>query len=623
MNNIIGIFANILGQLMNIIYQVCNNYGITIFIFTVFTKIVLFPIGILIQKNSIKMVKMKPKIEELKLKYANDKEAFMEAQIDLFDKEKYHPSLGTIPLIIQIPIILALVRVIRNSNVYIENIQDMTFFNIDLSIIPTISKYVFVPIFAGLTTILLCFVQNRINVLQKEEPLISKLFTTIVTVGLTMYFVFLVPIGVGFYWILGDFWAILQLYLLNWIFPPENYIDYKEFNKIKERKKKEEILNKRIRKKAKEDYKKFFEEENIDNMKFVIYSEKNGFYKYYKTMIEYIIKNSDILIHYVTSDIDDNIFNLNEPQIKAYFVDDKHLIPLFMKIEADIVLMTTPDLQNYYLKKSIVRKDIEYIYVPHGLSSVNLVLNPGALDYYSTIFVKNEKEYDEIRALEKQRHTKEKRLIRIGYPLIDELIEKYISVENEKKVILIAPSWQEDNIMDSCIDELLESLFKLDMQIIVRPHPEYIKRYSKKIDEFIEKYKDIPQERLKIETDFFGNDSIYNSDILITDWSGIGYEFSFVTTRPCIYINTKMKVLNKNYRDINIVPIDIEIRDIIGKSIEKNDIKNISNIINEMISNFEYYKENNLKIRDKYIYNIGNSTKLESEYIIDRLERKK
>ncbi len=93
MNIIIDCFANILGYIMNIIYQICKSYGVTILIFTIFSKIILFPISIMIQKNSIKMVGMKPKIEELKMKYEGDKEAFMDAQIELFEKEEYHPSM--------------------------------------------------------------------------------------------------------------------------------------------------------------------------------------------------------------------------------------------------------------------------------------------------------------------------------------------------------------------------------------------------------------------------------------------------------------------------------------------------------------------------------------------------
>ena len=65
------------GFIINYIYQVINNYGATILVFTLFTKIVLFPVNILIQKNSIKMVKIKPRLEELKLKYADDREKFI------------------------------------------------------------------------------------------------------------------------------------------------------------------------------------------------------------------------------------------------------------------------------------------------------------------------------------------------------------------------------------------------------------------------------------------------------------------------------------------------------------------------------------------------------------------
>ena len=123
MSSIITIISSCLGLIINLIYRCIKNYGITIFIFTFITKIILFPLSILVQKNSIKMVKMKPKLDELKLKYQYDKDAFMEAQIDLFEKEKYHPSLGVIPLLIQIPIILGLIYVIRNPSEYIINLE--------------------------------------------------------------------------------------------------------------------------------------------------------------------------------------------------------------------------------------------------------------------------------------------------------------------------------------------------------------------------------------------------------------------------------------------------------------------------------------------------------------------
>ena len=296
------------------------------------------------------------------MKYENDKDSFMEAQIDLFEKEKYHPSLGVIPLLLQIPIILGLVQVIGNPANFINDITNTIFLGMDLSVIPIYPSDICMPILAAITTILLCLFQNRLNVLQREESLVSKLLTGLLTVILTVYFVFYVPNGVGLYWVLGNVLGIIQLYILNYIFPPKKYVDYNYLEKVKKARIEKETKEKIAKKQSKYYYKKFFEEENVERMKLLFYSEGSGFFKYYKGMIEYILNNSDITIHYVTSDINDKIFEYDNPNLIPYFIDTNRLIPLFMKLECDIVVMTTPELQNLYLKRSIIKKDIEYIF---------------------------------------------------------------------------------------------------------------------------------------------------------------------------------------------------------------------------------------------------------------------
>ena len=81
-----------LGYLMKFCYDIINNYGLAIIVFTLLTKVVLFPISLLVQKNSIKMIKIKPKLDALKYRYVDDKDALLDAQHDLFKKEKYNPS---------------------------------------------------------------------------------------------------------------------------------------------------------------------------------------------------------------------------------------------------------------------------------------------------------------------------------------------------------------------------------------------------------------------------------------------------------------------------------------------------------------------------------------------------
>lgn len=94
-----------LGYLMKFCYDIINNYGLAIIVFTLLTKVVLFPISLLVQKNSIKMIKIKPKLDALKYRYVDDKDALLDAQHDLFKKEKYNPFAGTIPLLLQLPLI--------------------------------------------------------------------------------------------------------------------------------------------------------------------------------------------------------------------------------------------------------------------------------------------------------------------------------------------------------------------------------------------------------------------------------------------------------------------------------------------------------------------------------------
>ena len=93
-------------------FNLVRNYGATIILFTLISKIILLPISLMVQKNSIKMVKLQPEIDEIKKLYAGDKEKIGEEQYKLFEREGYNPGIGCLPTFIQIPIVLGLIQVI-------------------------------------------------------------------------------------------------------------------------------------------------------------------------------------------------------------------------------------------------------------------------------------------------------------------------------------------------------------------------------------------------------------------------------------------------------------------------------------------------------------------------------
>lgn len=670
-----AVLGTILGWVMSLIYDLIHNYGLSIIVFTLFTKVLLFPVSLLTQKNSIKMVRLMPEENALKIKYIDDKDKLADERLALYKRHKYHPILGSVPLLIQIPLVLGLVYVIyrplsyvlqidgsvidgmrdwfvhapgsfnnEDSNYQVEIISriksgilpegkdlggvfseikalDMHFLGIDLSKTPTFKRdyiLLLIPLLSGLSAWLLCYVQNKINILQMAQGNANKVLTTLFMVAFSAYFAFLVPAGVGLYWIFGNIFAIPSMYLTNLCMPPKKYIDYDYLNKMKEQRIEKERLHKLHGAREKEDYKRFFANEK---MQLVFYSEQSGFFKYYAGMIDYICTHSDITIHYVTSDPDDAVFKDPREQIKPYYIaSDKYLIPLFMRLDCRMCVMTTPDLEKYHLKRSRVNKKVEYVYTFHGMGSTALTLRKGALDWYDTIFAVGVDSVNEIRDAEELYKTPKKRLVETGYPIIDEMIEKYESAEHTKNKIpkiLIAPSWQPDNIIDSCIDEILDSLAETNYEIIVRPHPQQVRHEPEKFEIMKEKYGKFAN--IEIQTDFSSNNPVMESDILITDWSDISWEFAFVTKRPVLFINTPMKVMNQEWEKIKTKPINITLRNVIGVSLDTDKLDSVGETVGKMISEREQYRDIITKTFHEHVFNVGKSRQLCGKYIVKSL----
>ena len=675
MSIVLSFISSLLSVVLKGCFRITHNYGLSIILFTLFTKLILFPLSVFIQKNSIKMIQMQPQIDALKIKYIDDKDKYVDEQIKLYKDNHYHSSIGIIPLIIQLVFVLGLLELVYNPltylldictadiNVLMESVKNIfnteartiqidiihqfqhgniavaglneetvskilsfpvNFLGLNLSTRPslkTMDIHCIIPVLSGLSAFIMCFVQNRVNILQITSGKLSKYGMTVFMVAFSAYFAFLVPAGVGLYWIFGNLFAVPSMVLVNKLIPPEKYIDFDYLKKIQEQKNIKEEKYRKYHKTEKADYKRFSGQKDLQ---LVIYSESKGYYKYYSGMIDYICNNSDIEIHYITSDPEDSILFDERSQIKSYYISqDKYLIPLFMKLDCDICVMTMPDLEKYHIKRSRVRKDIEYIYVFHGMASTALTLRKGSLDWYDTIFCHTVDSENEIRKMEELYGTKKKTIVEAGYLLIDDMIAGYSSSEhkeNNPKKIVIAPSWQPDNLIDVCGEQILDLLVGEDYDVIMRPHPQMVKHSPEKFEELHKKYDGT---NVEIQTDSSSASPVMEADVLITDWSGISYEFAFATGKPVLFIDTPMKIMNPDYEKISPVPIDISLRNVIGKSLRVEDVSEICVHIKELIDNKDKYSEDIKNALNTHVFNVGKSNIVYGRYIIKKLTQNK
>ena len=675
----------LLGIIMLFCYNTFKNYGIAIILFTLFSKIVLLPVSIWVQKNSIKMVKMQPDINKIKIKYFGDRDKIADEQAVLYKKEKYNAFASLIPLFIQILLLIGLVEVINKPITYIANIPEkdvkelttialknhkeldkesstkeitvfndiknkkyideyssvisdenrkkiedinMQFLGFDLTWITINKKGIswLVPLIAGLSALLLCIVQNAINVLQAEQSKVNKYGMLIFSVGLSLYLGCFVAAGVALYWVFSNLFAIIQQILLNKFINPKDYVNYEELEKsykeLKEMEKSNRVRqSKEEKKKEKQDYKKFF---NIVNKHLVFYSESNGFYKYYKGMIEYILNNTNITIHYITSDYNDKIFEMEKSNnhIKAYYIGEKKLITLMMKMDSDVVVMTMPDIETFHIKRSYLRKDIEYIFIPHDMGSTNLTMRTESTNHYDTVFVTGKHQKEEEVEINKVYKLTKRKIFEAGFPLLDDMIASYDDSKKskDKKTVLIAPSWQKDNIIDLCLDEVLEKLKGHNYKVIVRPHPQAVRHMKERFEKLKDFYKD--DSSIEIQTDFSSTDTVFNSDLIITDWSGIAFEYAFTTKKPVLFIDTPMKIMNPDYKKIKVEPFNIWCRYKIGRVVKLNELNTIDKTVEDMLKSNKQYKKKITDVVSEYVYNLGKSGEIGAEYIIKCIQDK-
>jgi len=349
----------------------------------------------------------------------------------------------------------------------------------------------------------------------------------------------------------------------------------------------------------------FFIKKNL-----IIFCETNNYSCYFSELIDQLQKKN-VAFTYLCQEGDVNIKRYG---IKEY-LSFKNVILLshaISFISCKRLILTTPDFGNTI---KISKKCEEFIYLFHSFVSSNLVYKEKAFDSYNVILCVGPHHYKEF----KSRHIKKKqKLLKVGYPYLDTLLKKHIKnkIEASPNRVLIAPTWSptDKNYYDN-YDQLIQLLLKKNFEVILRPHPEFFKRFFRQIANIEKKFSFSKNFYLDQSADNF--DSLSKSKFLITDWSGIAFEFAFVFKRPVIFFDVKQKILNTDLKNSNYSAIEETIRDEIGIILEKKQIQNIELYLQRLEINKELYYKNIIQSIKKNVYNFGSSASVIIKYLVD------
>jgi len=354
---------------------------------------------------------------------------------------------------------------------------------------------------------------------------------------------------------------------------------------------------------------------DLSKYDFVFYSESKVYWNVFFPLLESLDKLGKKSVYLTSSDDDPGLSYKSDNITSKYISEGVKAAAYLNNIKADIVTMTTPQLDILTLKKS--KKVNHYSYIFHAPTDVG-IYGKYAFDNFDSMLCAGKHQIAHIREFEEKRNTNQKKLFETGCTYYDVLLKKEQRTEkNQKPVILVAPTWGDNGLLARFGFNILKPLLTEKYMVILRPHPQmYISQ--KKLIEDIKKESN-NYSNLVWDEKPSGEDSMNVSDILISDLSGIIFDYSFVYKKPVISIDAAVIDTGLELEDMKHDELwELNIRGKLGKLVKEEEIQNLPAYVEELLSSFG--KENIESITKESIYNFGNAGDVAVKQLIELKE---
>ena len=275
---------------------------------------------------------------------------------------------------------------------------------------------------------------------------------------------------------------------------------------------------------------------DAERLPLAIFSDSKRYWNVFESICDELERRGIDAV-YLTESEDDPALKTSYEHIRSEFIgsNNKGFAKLNM-LKADIVLSTTPGLDVYQWKRS---DDVRwYVHIPHASSDVAMYRMFG-IDYYDAVLLSGDYQKEQIRELEALRNLPEKELRIVGLTYMDAMKARLDGAEPigaHPTTVLLAPSWGQSAILSRYGARIIDALLKTGYHVIVRPHPQSFTSEKELIDKLMKQYPDSEQLEWNRDNDNF--EVLRRSDIMISDFSGVIFDFALVFDKPIIYADT-------------------------------------------------------------------------------------
>lgn len=349
--------------------------------------------------------------------------------------------------------------------------------------------------------------------------------------------------------------------------------------------------------------------------KFLIYADDKRYWNNFMPILKEFERRK-IEVSFWTSSEDDPVFSQVYNYVHPVFIGNGN--KAFLKLnaaKADILLSTTPGLDVLQWKRS---KEVKkYVHFFHDASTA-LFYRMFQIDFYDVLLTVSDFQTEEVRRIEKMRGIPNKEIKVVGLPYFDELKKK---LENTKKpqksnkVILIAPSWGKSCLLYTLGEKLFDRIIESGYDIVFRPHPQSYTADKEIIEQIRTKYANCYNFSWNTDNDNF--EILNKADLLISDFSGIIFDFVLIFGKPVMYASVNgfdNSIYDSAWIDEKLW--NFKVLPTIGCEISKENMPNLKRTIDEILYSNRF--EQGIKSARDYAWkNQGHAAETIVDYLVN------
>ena len=278
-----------------------------------------------------------------------------------------------------------------------------------------------------------------------------------------------------------------------------------------------------------------------DTIPLVIFSDDRRYWQTFEPVVRELDSRS-FDVRYMTASPDDPALKSPLPHLHAEFIGEGN--KAFAKLnflKATVLLSTTPGLDVYQWKRS---RDVRcYVHLPHGANDATTGYRSFGLDFYDAVLLSGKYQETAMRKLEQLRGESEKEAVLVGVPYMDEMVRRLAACPElppHPRTVLVAPTWGASSIFSKHGAAFIDALLQTGYHVILRPHPQSFTADKELMDTLMSAFPDSDQLEWNRDPDNF--EVLRRSDLMISDYSGVIFDFAFVFDKPVICADTEMNV---------------------------------------------------------------------------------